>query len=79
MECDGLIKAGDGVVLLNEVKSSPKEQDLLTMLGRAAKMNDILKDLGKYHSVPPFAIESLHGITQVVPFLSGCDFPSELV
>jgi hypothetical protein len=79
IECDGLIKAGDGVVVLNEVKSSPKEQDLFTVLGRAAKMNDILKDLDKYHSVPPFAIQSLHGVTQVIPFLSGCYFPSELV
>jgi hypothetical protein len=79
VECDGLIKTADGVLLLNEVKASPKEYDFVDVLTRVEKMDFILKDIQSFISVPPLAVEMLGGIKQVVPFLSGCDFPSELV
>ena len=79
LECDGLIKTADGVLLLNEVKASPKEYDFIDVLARVAKMDFILKDIQRFFSVPPLAVVMLGGIKQVVPFLSGCDFPSELV
>jgi hypothetical protein len=79
MECDGLIKTADGGLLLNEVKSSPKQEDIESVLDRIGKMKLILNDPLLYFSDPPLALENLIGVKRVIPFLSGCDFPNELV
>ena len=78
LECDGLIKTSVSA-LLNEVKASPKEEDLVDVLIRARKLEVILKDPSYFFSDPFSALQELNGVKRVVPFLSGCDFSSMLV
>jgi hypothetical protein len=78
LECDGLIKTSTSA-LLNEVKASPKMEDVDDVLDRAGKLLQILRKPYLYVSKPSNALEELNGLQRVVPFLSGCDFSREVV
>jgi hypothetical protein len=78
LECDGLIKTSVSA-LLNEVKASPKEEDVEDVLYRASKLELILIDPSRFVSEPPPVLQELNGVKRVVPFLSGCDFSPMLV
>jgi hypothetical protein len=78
VECNGLIKTADRVILLNIVKAFSKREDISDVLFRAANFENVVRNPSRFVSVPPLTAGILDGIKQVVPFLSRCAFPRGL-
>jgi hypothetical protein len=79
LECCGLIKTTSASALLNEVKVSPKMEDVDDVLECASTLSSILQKHKFFVSHPPQVLEELNGVQRVVPFLSGRDFSREVI
>jgi hypothetical protein len=79
VKCDGLIKTANSVILLNSVKASPEQENIDEVESRVKLLEKVLLDLSRFVSVSPLTAGILDDIKQVVPFLSGCDFPIDVI
>ena len=79
LEADGLV-VNSVVLLLNEVKHTPKLEDAHIQQGRARTLMDILSNPSAFSSEPVNCLPELarKGITDVRPVLSGYNFASSV-
>ena len=78
LEADGII-ANTEFVILNSVKHSPKEEDVVSLVSAKKMLTKILARPSGYLSEPDGALKEMKGIKKVKPFLSGYDFPPEVL
>ena len=78
LEADGII-ANKEFVILNSVKHSPKKEDVVSLVSAKKVLEKILARPSGYLSEPEGALKEMKGIKKVKPFLSGYDFPPEVL
>ena len=78
LEVDGIV-VNSVYLLANEVKQSPKEDDVVKLLERVRVLRTILSDPSSFVSEPFGCMALLSEITQVVPVMSGYNFMPQVV
>lgn len=78
LEADGII-ANTTSVLLNSLKHSPKLEDVESLVWATKSLERILARPSGFTSDPDGALDAMKGITVVKPFLSGYDFPPNVL
>ena len=73
LEADGIVK-NTHMLLLNDAKHTPTEDDARMLVNRTKTLVDILKNAAAYTSHPSYAIDQVAGINAVLPIISGYNF-----